>query len=329
MTQDVKRRIWAFLVCVAALLLLLTGAALGRSCSSDRDSDLSIAEQNEILRQQLESMRKSYDDVIVVNNDRVKSLQEVIDQQGDKMGELADIILKLRDKPVDVKYITNTVTIIDRQTSTVTVSVKDLPDEKLFGLPDSDGNLVVLDRMTARDENKDGTPDVVDFDSYDVTIEYDSAISDSTSGFLLRVKSSYDDVYHTFPVKASVTVIEDEEKGKKHKLIDPGLKMQLMGVIGATLREKDPVMGYAAGLSAPWLFPQKGLEILSPSISLGSTRHIGTGEDHISVRVGITAASYNVGWNERSIIKDTWIGIDAGVASDGGVTGGLTLGTRL
>ena len=119
---------------------------------------------------------------------------------------------------------------------------------------------------------------------------YDSAISDSTSGFLLRVKSSYDDVYHTFPVKASVTVIEDEEKGKKHKLIDPGLKMQLMGVIGATLREKDPVMGYAAGLSAPWLFPQKGLEILSPSISLGSTRHIGAGEDHISVRVGITAA---------------------------------------
>lgn len=319
-----------FLAGAGVLGLLLLGGAIGRGCAPGADSSAEVAEQNEILRQQLETLRKSYDDVLVVNNDRVSSLQEVIDQQGDKMGELADIILKLRDQPAKVKYITNTVTVIQRETTTETVAVEDLPPEKLFGLRDERGEMVVLDRMTARDIDSDGKPDKVDFDSYNMTIEYDSVMSDDTSGFLVRIKSSYDDQFRTFPVKSSVTVVDDGESGeKKHKIVDVGLKMQIAAVAGATRAGAGPNVGYVAGLSMPWLRPVRQIEMLSPSLMLGSIYEVPGDVSRTVVRGGLTAASYNVGWHEKSIIKDTWVGIDAGISTDGSITAGLTLGTQL
>jgi len=316
-----------FLLASAGIGLLIVGVIVGRGCSPSNDG-VDLAEQNEILRQQLESLRVDYEGVAVVDNTHVESLQEVIDMQGDKLDEMSDIILKMRDQPAKVKYITNTVTIIERETQERTVTVKDLPPEKLFGLPDRDGNLVVLDRMTASDTDGDGVPDLMGFNSYNVTMEYDAALSEETSGFLLRIKSSYDDTFRSFPVKAEVMSIGNEEDANSHKVVEPQLALQVAGQVGTAGGGEGVNVGYTGGLSMPWLHPVERLDVMSPSIMVGASHPI-AGQTSTIIRAGVTAASYNVGGGDSSFLKDTWVGVDAGVGSDGSLTGGVTLGTKL
>jgi len=311
------------LVVSAAVGLLLVGGTIGRGCG-DSESE---RKQNEILTSQLEGLREEHKEVVTVNNSRISSLQEMIDSKNTEIGAQADLILKLKDKPTEVKYIIETVTVLQPFDKPTTVSIKDLPPEKLFGFAAPDGGRIISDKMESRDTNGDGVPDQVAFTPYAQTIRLDAALGEKSSSFLLRVKSSYDDKFYDIPLDANVTYIDKDAPARK--LIRPDLSMHLGGFVGSDMVTKDLVAGYAAGVSVPWLHPTPELDLLSPSLSLGSAWRPSADSQVLILRGGASIISYNVGGHGKALLKDTWVGADVGVGTDLSVTGGLTLATRL
>ena len=128
-------------------------------------------------------------------------------------------------------------------------------------------------------------------------------------------------------LKVEVTGIDQEAPSRK--IVRPDLAMQVGAIAGADILSRDPVVGYAAGISMPWFHPTPALDILSPSVTLGTSYHPGGGEPSFVIRGGTTIISYNVGGHGQSLLKDTWVGADIGVATDLGLSGGLVLSTRL
>jgi hypothetical protein len=273
------------LAAVGALLLI--GGALGRGCAPD----VSDREKNRILTEQLESLREEHKGVVVARNKQVSSLQDLINSKDSEIGVQADLILKLKDKPTEVRYVIKTVTVFEPVDKPVTVSIKDLPKQKLFGLVTAEGGRIVTDRMTSLDTNADSIPDEVTFTPYSQTFTLDAAIGKSSSSFLLRVQSSYDDTVHEIPLEVDVTGIDEDAPSSK--LVRPDLAMQVAGVAGVDILSRDPVAGYAAGISMPWLHPTPVLDFLSPSVMLGTSYR--PGESTFIVRGGVTIISYNVG----------------------------------
>ena len=311
------------MIVVAATGLLLIGGVVGRGCGET----VSEKKQNEILAKQLEALREDHKEVVTVNNKRINNLQELIDSKNAEIGVQADLILKLKDKPTQVKYIIETVTVLQPIDKPTTVSVKDLPPEKLFGFSAPDGGKIISDKMESRDTNSDGIPDQVTFTPYAQTIRLDAALGEKSSTFLLRVKSSYDDKFYDIPVETNVTYVDKD--APERKIIRPDLSMHLGGFVGSDIVTKDLVAGYAAGVSMPWLHPTPAIDLLSPSVSLGSAWNSGTGADTLILRGGASIISYNVGGSGKALLKDIWVGADIGVGTDLSLTGGIVLATRL
>lgn len=311
------------LIALAAVGLLLIGGTIGRGCGEN----ISEKKQNEILTQQLEKLREDHKQVVTVNNKRVSSLQDLINSKDKEIGIQADLILKLKDQPTKVKYVIKTMTVLQPIDREKTFSIKDLPPEKFFGFEAPEDGKIISDRMTSRDADGDGIIDTITFTPYAQTIELNAALGEKSSTFLLRVKSSYDDVYHDIPVEANVTYIDDGSPNQK--LIRPDLSMQIGGFVGSDLATKDLIVGYAAGVSLPWLHPTPTIDLLSPAISLGSAFRPSTGEQELVLRGGAVIISYNIGGTGETLLKDTWIGAEAGIGTDMSAAGGITLSTRL
>lgn len=302
--------------------LLLIGGALGRGCGGK----LSERELNKRLTKELEDLREEHDDAVTVANEQIGSLQELIDSQDEEIGIQADLILKLQDKPADVKYVVKTVTVFQPIDRPFTVSVKDLPAEKLFGFVTKKGEQIVIEKMESKDTSGDGIPDQVTFTPYTQTIDLTAALGETSSSFLLRVKTSYDDQFHDVPVEAKVTHINKDAPARK--LVDPVLGMQVGGFAGGDILSRDPLAGYAAGVNLSWLHPTTSIDLLSPSVSLGTSWHPADGSSAFIIRGGATVISYNVGAS-GGLLRDTWLGADVGIGTDLGLSGGLVVGTRL
>lgn len=303
--------------------LLLLGSALGRGC----DDGLSERELNEKLTADLEQLRVDHKEVVTVRNREVSSLQDIISSKDKEIGIQADLILKLQDKPAEVKYVIKTVTVFQPIDKPATFAIKDLPAEKLFGFATKDGGKVVTDRMESKDVDGDGIPDTLTFTPYAQTVALDAALGETSSSFLLRVKSSYDDVFHDVPVEVQVTHVNKD--APKRKLVDPALAMQVGGFAGGDILSRDGLTGWAAGVNLSWLHPTTSVDLLSPSIALGTSWRQGDGSSKFIVRGGTTVISYNVGGSGDGLLRDTWVGADVGLGTDLGLTGGLVLSTRL
>lgn len=311
------------LIVVAAVGLLLIGGALGRGC----DDGLSERELNARLTTELEQLRVDHEGVVTVHNQEVSSLQELISSKNKEIGVQADLILKLRNAPAKVQYVVKTVTVLQPIDKPTTVSVKDLPAERLFGLATKDGEKIVTDRMVSKDIDGDSIPDEVTFTPYEQTITLDAALGETSSSFLLRAKSSYDDKFYDIPIEVQVTRISKDVPSRK--VVDPTLALQVGGFAGGDILSRDPLAGWTAGVSMPWLHPMTSLDLLSPSVSLGTSWRPGDGSSAFIIRGGATIISYNVGGSGDGILRDTWVGADIGVATDLGLSGGLVIATRL
>lgn len=308
----------------ASAALLLVGGALGRGCVPDADE----AVRNADLVKQLSDLRERHEGVKTIMNDEMADLQDLIDAKDEELGLQADLILELADQPTKVKYVVKTVTVLQPINVPVTVAVRDLPNERLVGFKSSDGNDIVVERMTSTDTDGDGIPDQVTFTPYDQKLFLDAALGVESSSFVVRMQSSYDGEPHPLPVEPRVTRVGGETSSK-HKIIRPDLALQLGLIAGTDILSRDPVIGYAAGTSMPWFHPTPALDILSPSVSLGTSYRLSGGEPSFIIRGGATIISYNVGGHGKSLLKDTWVGADVGMATDLGLSGGLVLSTRM
>lgn len=311
-------------VTVGGLMLLLIGAAIGRGCSSGADDST----RNADLTKQLSDLRERHEGIKTVMNDEITDLQELIDSKDEELGLQADLILELSDQPAQVKYVVKAVTVLQPINVPVTVAVRDLPAERLMGFKSSDGKDIVVERMTSTDTDADGIPDQVTFTPYDQKLFLDAALGVESSSFIVRMRSDYDGELHPLPVEARVIRI-GEEAAQKHKVVRPDLAMQVGLLAGADILSREALVGYAAGASVPWLHPIPALDILSPSVSLGASYRPSDGGSSLIIRGGATIISYNVGGHGQSLLKDTWIGADVGMATDLGLSGGLVLSTRM
>lgn len=311
------------LAAMASLALLLIGAAIGRNL----DGAAGERELNKRLTGELNDLRERHDESVTVMNDEISTLQDLIDSKDSEIGVQADLILKLKDKPADVKYVIKTVTVFKPINVPMTVAVKDLPAERLFGFAAKDGGKIVIERMESSDLNADGIPDEVTFTPYEQTVVLDAALSETSSSFLLRVKTGYDDQFHDVPVDVKVTHINKDAPARK--VIDPVLGMQVGGFAGGDILSRDPLAGYAAGVNLSWLHPTTSIDLLSPAVTLGTSWHPSMGSSAFVIRGGIDVISYNLGSVEGGLLRDTWLGADVGLASDRGLSGGLVVGTRL
>lgn len=305
-----------------AVGLLLIGAALGRGCAADDSVDADLTKQ-------LSDLRERHTGVVSVMNDEIDSLQELIDAKDEDLSLQADLILELSDQPTEVRYIVKTVTVVKPINFPQTVAVKDLPTEKVFGFKALEDGNVVTDRMVSTDVDGDGIPDKVTFTPYEQKFILDGAIGDESSSFVLRVQSDYDGVVRSLPLDVKVTRIGGTPDAPKRKLLDPTLALQVGGFAGTGIFTRAPVAGYAAGVSMPWLHPTPSLDLLSPSVTLGTSWHSGDGSSHFIIRGGTTIISYNVGGHSKGMLRDTWVGADVGIATDTGLSGGLVVATRL
>jgi hypothetical protein len=309
---------------VGGLMLLLIGAAIGRGCSSGVDDSA----RNADLLKQLSDLRVRHEGVKTIMNDEIDDLQELIDSKDEELGLQADLILELSDQPTQVKYVVKTVTVLQPINVPITVAVRDLPSERLTGFKSSDGKDIVVERMTSTDTDGDGIPDQVTFTPYDQKLFLDAALGVESSSFIVRMQSSYDGEPHPLPVEARVTRVGGET-ASKHRVVRPDLALQLGLLAGTDVMSREAVVGYAAGASMPWLHPTPALDILSPSVTLGTSYRPGGGEPSFIIRGGATIISYNVGGHGQSLLKDTWVGIDVGMATDLGLSGGLVLSTHM
>jgi hypothetical protein len=312
----------ASLAVIGTVGLLLIGGAVGRGCAAGGTTDAELVKQ-------LSELRERHVGVVSVMNDEIDSLRELIDSKDEDLGLQADLILELSDQPTEVRYIVKTVTVVEPINVPQTVAVKDLPAEKLFGFRALEGGDIVTDRMTSKDTNGDGVPDEVTFTPYGQKFILDGAIGDESSSFILRVQSDYDSVIRSLPLDLKVTRVGGTPNTPKRKVVDPELALQVGGFAGAGIFTRAPVAGYAAGVSMPWLHPTTSLDLLSPSVTLGTSWYPDDDSSALIIRGGATIISSNVGGHGRGILKDTWVGADIGIGTDLGLSGGLVLATRL
>lgn len=305
-----------------ALALLLIGSALGRGCAPDGSTDVELVKQ-------LSDLREKHEGTVTVMNGEIASLQDLIDSKDKDLSTQADLILSLKDKPAEVRYIVKTVAVTVPINVPQTVAVKDLPPEKLFGFKTLEGGNIVTDRMVSTDKDGDGIPDEVTFTPYAQKFTLDGAIGDESSSFLLRVESDYDGITRSLPLEVNVDRVGGTPDAPRRKLIDPVLTMQVSGFAGKRVISSEPIVGWSAGISMPWLHPTDSLDVLSPSVSLGTSWYPNEETSSLVIRGGVTVVSYNVGGHGGGLLRDTWVGADVGIGTDLGLSGGLVLGTRL
>lgn len=327
-----------FPIIAGGIVILVLGGIIGAAIGSE----MSGGNKGDITLGMLEKVRSDHKMTEIVRNKAVYDLESALSQADVDLAAASDMIIKLQQAPDRVKYIAVIKTVIKPgETKTVVIPIKDMPDEKLFSMRVPDGELVVV-RLRTKDTNADGVKDAALFDQYAQTFKLMATLSPKKSAFLLTATSDYDGISHDIPVTASVIHVGDEES--KHRVVQPGVSMHLGAWAGSKIAGGETAAGYQAGIGMPWLHPLPGLDIMTPEIGFGAALYPGNVADRIlysspaapasqksagNIRVGFDIASYNLGDNQESVFRDTWIGLDVTVGNDSSVGVGITLSTRL
>lgn len=323
---------------VAGIILLVLGSYAGcvaGKATAERQKDDEFAKV-------LEAERVDHEQVEVVSNKQVKDLQEAVADKQMKLDVLADLVLKLKEAPAKVKYVTTVQTkLVPTEPATVRLMLNNLPKEKLFSLKVPDGELVV-ERMSLEDADKNGEDDTVMFQTYEQDFQLDAVLGEKSSSFLLRATSSFDGKEHEIPVRATVQYLNKDAQAKK--VLKPGLSMRIGGFCGENIVTQKVAIGYGAGIGMPWLHPTPELDLLTPQIGFGQvysptidlgailgtpSTTTGATTSSPSFRGGIEIGSYNLGAGDKSFLDDTWLGAGISIGTDGSLAGDISLSTRL
>lgn len=296
------------------LILLLISGVLGFNYGEHR----AMARKDEEFAQVLEGLREEHKQVVTVKNSQVASLQEALSGKDAEIGLQADLILKLKEKPAQVKYLTRVETVlVPAEPQIVSVPSEDLPMKHLFSLTVPDGELVV-----ARFEK---VKDKVEFQTYEQKWVLNAVLGETSSSFLLRGSTSFEEgVMHEVPVTVKVTRVTDHPP----RVLKAALAMGITGSVGTPFSGSDLHIGEGGSVTLPWLHPLPVLDVLVPRVTFGATHSLSQNTDQFVVRGGLDAVSYNFG-EPAPLVDDLWLGVGASVGTDLSWSIDLGITTRL
>lgn len=305
MNISTKTPQWLALISILMALIgvWLSGMSLGRS--------LAYTEKDKEFAKVLENLRESHKGVVEIRNKQVRSLQEALSARDAEIGLQADLILKLKDKPSAVRYLTRVETVLlPAQPEIISVPATELPTRHLFSLTVPDGEMVV-----ARMEKVE---DKLELQTYEQKWVLNAALGDVSSTFLLRGETSFEPgVLHEIPVEVQVTHIDKD--APHQEVLEVGVALGATGVL--PLDKSGLRLG--GSLAMPWLHPHPAVDLLTPRITALSGP-----QDHSEVRAGIDAAAFNLG-APIPMIEDLWLGAGPSINVGQSVSVDLSLTTRL
>lgn len=275
------------------LLLLVFGSGYALRDRSAQTELTSIIKDRDIQLQAIEVTK-------IKNTTLVKALAGAEESREVLLDELASV----RDRPVQVKYITRVETVV---LGAETVVVNDLPEHHLFKL--SNG-LPVAEFLTMNGENDSGAE--YHFNTADLTVRGNIIIAENDSAISLRIESDIDPgtEYEIKVEEFNVEHIRDQKLFEVHALVGAS------GSVGAT--------GFSGGPHAgvTLLHPKDGLDLVH--IRLGTTGGDGSGPGFTA---GIDPVLYNLG-ESLPVITNLWISAGPTVSADGWA-GTISIGAKL
>ncbi|MCB9681843.1 MAG: hypothetical protein H6733_10250 [Alphaproteobacteria bacterium] len=291
---------------IGVLALALAGVSYTVGVSAGRSR--TTAEKDAEFEGVLEQLASDHKEIEVTKNNQVASLQAALSAKDVEIGTLAALVTKLKDRPAEVRYLTRVETVLGASPM-VTVPVDVLPDEHLFVA----GPLTV-----ARFASQGGE---ATFETYDQRFVLDAALGDTSSAFLLRGATSFDDQLHEIPVEVTTTRITP----------DPPKLLKVHLALGATVFGgavgQAPRVGVGASLTLPWMHPTPRVDVLTPRATVGAVASL-DGVAGFTFRGGLDVVSYNLG-REGSIVSDLWLGVGPSYGTDGSWSVDVGLTTRL
>lgn len=312
MTISSKTVKWiaAIAVLVALVGVLFLGMSIGR--------EQALVEKDAEFTKVLEGLREDHKEVVVARNKQVQSLQEALAGKDAEIGLQADLILKLKDKPAEVKYLTRVETVlVPTEPQVITVPVAETPQKHLFTLNVPDGVLTV-----ARMER---VGDQLELQTYEQKWVLNAALGETSSSFLLRGSTSFEPgVQHEVPVEVQVTHIDEDAP----KVVAPKLALGVTTGVGLPFAGSDLQVGVGGSLTLPWLHPRPNLDVLVPRVTVGSAYSVVAQENQFVFRAGLDAASFNIG-EPAPLIEDLWLGVGPSVGTNMSWAVDLSLTTRL
>lgn len=312
MTISSKTVKW--IAAIAVLIALIGVLFLGMSIGRER----ALIEKDAEFVKVLEGLRENHEEVVVTKNKQVQSLQEALAGKNSEIGLQADLILKLKDKPAAVKYLTRVETVlVPTEPQVVSVPVTDIPQKHLFSLAVPDGELVV-----ARMER---VGDQLELQTYEQKWVLNAALGENSSSFLLRGETSFEPgVLHEVPVEVQVTHIDEDAP----KVVTPKVALGVTTGVGLPFEGSGLEVGVGGSLTLPWLHPRSNLDVLVPRVTAGPVYSATSQENEFTFRAGIDAASFNIG-DPAPLIEDLWLGVGPSIGTSMSWSVDLSLTTRL
>lgn len=238
LTKPTGPLVWIFL----GFLLFVLGYAIAET-TGNRD-----------IQRTLEGFESRLNEAEVVRNQNL-SLEKSISRLETENDDLKSLIVELRARPAEIRYITKTETKI----------VAAEPEARFDELPEEHLHTLETGTVVARFAQEE---DQFVFNTYDLDFRNTMVITDSKTAASLQLKSSYDDEWVEVPIDVEVSNIRDQ------KLFEPHIG------VGGTIGTYGPSGSAFVSLLHPW----DAVDVGSVRLSVGS--HVGLGIDPIGYNLG-------------------------------------------
>lgn len=239
-------------------------------------------------------------ELIEVERNKVKSIEEILVQAQDKNKDLLETIASLEARPPEIRYIVETETVLVPEDPIFVTP--DLPEQYLFQL--ADGLTVAEFAQLPEDEFK--------FETYELTFHGDIAISEERTATLFQVESSYEPgVLHELPVNLDVTRAEEDAL----KFFEPHI---MLGATVGITTEAIPLPDVSASLGTTLIHPSTTVDLLGLRVSANDS----------TLKIGIDPVGVNVG-KSLPLLNDLWILPGFSVDHTLQPHVGATIGTKL
>lgn len=199
---------------------------------------------NKVLLDRIEITNKE----IVTERNKVKSLNELLNDKDSKNKDLLEVIKSLEVAPEKIKYVTRTESILV-PSEPIYIS-SELPQDYLFNMQ----NGLVVAQFHA------GPP--YQFITHQLTYKTEIAIAENKTSALTKVKSDYDDTWFEVSTVLETTTLDKE----RFKIVDPNLHL------GVSINSKiEPTASF--GLNV--FHVNESLDVLSPKVNMGKNVYFG------------------------------------------------------
>lgn len=263
---------------IISTLVFIAGYSLS-SCNS-------AAAYNKLL-----SLTESQHEQVTVSSNKVRSLEGAISEMQDENTHLLSLLKEMKDKPTEIRYITQTETVLIA--SDPLVILPELPQEYLYKVQDE----VVVARFAKQNEQ-------YVFNTYDLSFKNTILTGEKSTAALLQVSSSYNpELLVEVPVELEVVKINQV------KLFEPHISLGITGSI--------PKPAVTASILLGFIHPREELDVGIIRLSANTE----------NLKLGIEPVSYNLG-HITPVITDTWISAGPSIDITGSFSADLTISTK-